>query len=106
MTGTSLDGIDAALVEIDGDAVENLSWRLVRAITTPHPEERKERIHAGIVAGDAPSLCSLHADLGEWLAEAVQEVCRDAGVTLEEVDLVGSHGQTVWHAPPVDGRRG
>ena len=106
MSGTSLDGIDAALVEIEGTSEHDVSARLVHALTLPYDEARREAIHAAIVAGTAEALCGLHADLGEWLAEAAVRVCADAGVALESVDAIGSHGQTVWHRPPADGRRG
>ncbi len=106
MTGTSLDGVDAALVEIEGDSVASIEWRLLRSCTTAYPAERSEMIHRCIVAGDAASLCALDAELGEWLAEAVHEVCRSAGVPVASVDLIGSHGQTIWHEAPAEGRRG
>ncbi|HVG44935.1 MAG TPA: anhydro-N-acetylmuramic acid kinase [Longimicrobium sp.] len=106
MSGTSLDGIDAALVEIEGTTEAEVSARLVHALTLPYDEARREAIHAAIAAGTAEALCGLHADLGEWLAEAVLRVCADAGVAPESVDAIGSHGQTVWHRPPVEGRRG
>ena len=44
--------------------------------------------------------------LGEWFAEAVVRLCAEADVDMGSVDAVGSHGQTVWHRPPVGGRRG
>jgi anhydro-N-acetylmuramic acid kinase len=106
MSGTSLDGIDAALVEVEGATEETVSARLVRALTLPYDEPRREAIHAAIAAGSAEALCGLHADLGEWLAEAAIRVCADAGVALDGIAAIGSHGQTVWHRPPVDGRRG
>lgn len=106
MSGTSLDGIDAALVEIEGDSPERIEWRLRHCITLPYVEERRAAIHRAILAGTADALCGLHADLGEWMAEAVLEVCGAAGASLEEVDAVGSHGQTVWHRPPAGGGRG
>jgi anhydro-N-acetylmuramic acid kinase len=106
MTGTSLDGVDAALVEITGDSVETLQWRLLRAVTTPFTRERREAIHRGIVDGDARTLCTLHYEVGEWLAEAVGDVCQAGGLALEELDLVGSHGQTIWHTPPLGGSPG
>ncbi len=106
MSGTSLDGVDAALVEIEGSGVKDLSWRLVHASTAPYSEARRRAIHDGILAGTAEALCTLHAELGEWLAEGAVRVCEEASIPLERVTVVGSHGQTVWHQPPVEGRRG
>jgi anhydro-N-acetylmuramic acid kinase len=106
MSGTSLDGVDAALVEIEGEGVEDVRFRLVHWLTAPFDEARREAIHGAILAGSAERLCGLHADLGEWLAEAATRVCEEAGVPRERVDAVGSHGQTVWHRPPSGERRG
>ena len=106
MSGTSLDGVDAALVSIDGTDTEQVDWRVVHWCTVPYSEERRHRIHQGILAGTAGALCDLHAELGEWFAEAATEVCSRAGVPLAELDAIGSHGQTVWHRPPAEGLRG
>jgi len=106
MSGTSLDGADAALVEIDGTSMEDIQWRLRHSVTLPYDDTRRALIHDAILAGTAEALCTLHADVGEWLAEAALQLCADAGVPVEQVDAVGSHGQTVWHRPPEDGRRG
>ena len=106
MSGTSLDGIDAALVEIEGDSVDDVRWRLIRSVTVPYPVDRRERIHGIIVSGGPAALCALNADIGEWMAEAVRRVCGQAGVDTAEIDLIGSHGQTIWHAPPEADRRG
>ena len=106
MSGTSLDGVDAALVDVAGSGIEDVKATVVHAITLPYDEARRTAIHDGILAGTAEALCGLHADLGEWLGEAVVQVCRAADVELSTVDAVGSHGQTVWHRPPAEGRRG
>ncbi|HET7322578.1 MAG TPA: anhydro-N-acetylmuramic acid kinase, partial [Longimicrobiaceae bacterium] len=106
MSGTSLDGVDAALVEIEGESVEGLRWAMRHATTLPFTDAEREIIHAGILSGSAESLCALHADLGEWLARAAELVCEEAGVPLEEVDAIGSHGQTLWHRPPTPEARG
>jgi anhydro-N-acetylmuramic acid kinase len=105
MSGTSVDGIDAALVELDGSATA-VDWRLMAFETFPYPRDHRDEIHAAITSGDPETLTRLHARLGEWFAEAVLTVCRSAGVGLPDVDLVGSHGQTVWHHPPQEGLRG
>jgi len=99
MSGTSVDGIDAALIEIDGD-VRDVAWRMTSFLTIPWPAERRRRIHGAMVDGDPAGLCRLHADLGEWFAEAAAAVCAQAGLPLARLDLIGSHGQTIWHEPP------
>jgi anhydro-N-acetylmuramic acid kinase len=106
MSGTSLDGVDAALVSIEGTEPERIDWRVVHCCTLPYDEERRALIHRGILAGTAETLCDLDAHLGEWFASAAREVCEQANVPLERVDLIGSHGQTLWHRPPAAGRRG
>jgi anhydro-N-acetylmuramic acid kinase len=106
MSGTSLDGVDAALVEIEGSGEEDVSIRLVRALTVEYDSAQRAALHDAIVGGDAEALCGLHADLGEWLAGAAVRVCAEAGIPLEDVDAIGSHGQTVWHRPPAGAARG
>ena len=80
MTGTSLDGIDAALVEIIGESLDDLAWRLIRSQTVAYTDERRDLIHDAITAGSAASICSLHAEMGEWLATAVVDVCGAEGL--------------------------
>jgi anhydro-N-acetylmuramic acid kinase len=106
MSGTSLDGVTAALVRIDGGSVAELSWRVEGWCTVSYGDERRHAIHEAIVSGSAASLCAINADLGEWLVEAARQVCNEGGTSLDEVDLIGSHGQTVWHIPPAEGKRG
>ena len=106
MSGTSLDGVDAALVSVEGRSLAELRWRMLGFRTLPYSEERRDLIHAAIVAGTAESLCDLHVQLGEWFGEAVLAVCEEAGVSPGAVDLIGSHGQTVWHRAPAADRRG
>lgn len=105
MSGTSLDGIDAAVVRFDGE-LEDLSWTIESYLSVPYTGKRRREIHDAIMAGGARDLCLLHARLGEWLAEGALEVCERAGLGAREIDLIGSHGQTVWHEPPEPGSRG
>jgi anhydro-N-acetylmuramic acid kinase len=105
MSGTSLDGIDAALIEIDGP-LEQVQWKLLAFHPSEYTEAERSQIHDAIVTGGTDRICRLHADMGEWLARAVLELCSSAGVQPENIDLIGSHGQTIWHVPPKAGQRG
>lgn len=101
MSGTSLDGIDAALCELSGSGTE-VEIRQLGFVTTPYAPELRGEIEATI-GGSVADVCTLNAALGEAFAGAVQAVCDAAEVPLAEVDLVASHGQTVWHVDRTQG---
>lgn len=105
ISGTSADGIDAAVCEISG-APPHLYTRIRHAITYPYPDGFQRRIHRACQPEHSPvdALCQLNADVGEHFAAAAQRAIVAAGLTGAEVDLIGSHGQTVWHMVQPDGR--
>ncbi len=96
MSGTSVDGVDVAIVDIQAGKV-----RLVAFDVFPH----KRALRAEILALCDPAsarvdrICHLNQVLGEAFAEALIKLCDKAGVPLESIDLIGSHGQTIWHQP-------
>lgn len=101
MSGTSADGIDAALVEIaPGKPLPHPS--LLHFRHTPFPAALRTEVLActGPPAGTVDRVCRLNASLGEAFAEAAVGCLREAGVAPEEVGLIGSHGQTIHHQPP------
>ncbi len=104
MSGTSLDGIDAALVEIE-EREGRLGARLLSFRSIPYELEQREAIRGALVGG-AAELCRLNIRLGEWFAEAAARTLQSAGVRPNELEAVGCHGQTVWHQPPVDDSAG
>ncbi len=97
MSGTSADAIDAVAVRIGREPKE---IELVGAHEEPIPDALRARIHA-LVQGAAPlrELLALDAILGELFATAAQGAARAAGVRLEDVFAIASHGQTVAHYP-------
>lgn len=104
MSGTSLDGIDAALVRFEGTGVTPSDARLEAFRTTPFDPDLEHRLRRA-VAGDADTdeLCDLNFALGEALAEAAAGIAGDADGPIA---AIGSHGQTVRHRPPGPARRG
>lgn len=100
MSGTSADGIDAALVEITGQGRRTYA-RLLHFLCLPHTEAMREAILrlCDPQTATVPDLCALNVALGERFAEAAQAVAGAAAVALSEVDAIASHGQTVWHQP-------
>ena len=105
MSGTSIDGLDAALLEIDGVA-RDARWSLLSFRSEPYSDRRRAQIRECIDRGTPARLCRLHADLGEWMAEATLALLEQAGVQAHDVAAIGSHGHTVWHIPPASGYRG
>jgi anhydro-N-acetylmuramic acid kinase len=108
ISGTSMDGIDAALVRISGPATQP-RVRLVafEALAYSAPiRHRILRIATGeaVTAGDISQLNFL---LGELFATAALRVCRKARVSPSRLAAIGSHGQTVYHqgAPTREGGR-
>ena len=107
MSGTSLDGVDAALVAFDGVDERPAGARLVAFRTDPYDADLRERLSAA-VRGEAGAalLCDLGFELGHRFAVTALGVLEAAGVAPAAVTAVGSHGQTVWHRPPAEGRGG
>ncbi|MEY2831307.1 MAG: hypothetical protein RLZZ574_565 [Cyanobacteriota bacterium] len=102
MSGTSVDGIDAALVEINGTE-QDLKVKLLAGETFAYPQDLRNQILA-ICGGKALTLAEL-ADLDDAIAlqftQAAQQI-----QAQQPAELIGSHGQTIYHRPPVKDRLG
>jgi anhydro-N-acetylmuramic acid kinase len=98
MSGTSGDGVDAALVDITGRD-RSLKARTLAAYTLAYPRSLRQRILSASVSGTVADVCHLNALLGEWFANAALLVIRQANLQPSNVALIGSHGQTVHHLP-------
>ena len=100
MSGTSADGVDVAIVDIGPRGVELLAFE-----TFPHPPALRQQIFGLFDPARAriDDLCHLNFVLGEAFAAAVIRLARKSRIALGSIDLVGSHGQTVYHIP--EGRR-
>lgn len=100
MSGTSLDGIDVALVEINNKGLST-DLKLVDFITVAFEKATKERIQAGlsIEKSNVAMLCSLNIELGQLFGEATLEICRKNAIASSDLLFVASHGQTLYHQP-------
>lgn len=98
MSGTSGDGVDAALVEI-GRRPSGLQVKMVAFHSLPYPRSLQQRILTASIAGTVSELCHLNALLGEWFSNAALGVIRAAKLQPGDVALIGSHGQTMHHLP-------
>ena len=100
MSGTSLDGVDAALVEINNFA-ENTEVKLIDFLYLEYPEEIKEKIKSccSKEESNVELICSLNFELGYIFADAVKGLCKKAMFHIDKLDFIGSHGQTIFHMP-------
>lgn len=100
MSGTSADGVDAALVRISGYGVETRLTQLAFCFTPFDEATRAEVLRlAGGGSAAAADFCRINFHLGQLYCEAGDALCRQAGIERAQVDLIGCHGQTLWHIP-------
>jgi anhydro-N-acetylmuramic acid kinase len=93
MSGTSLDGIDVAIVDIAGQRIRTVAFH-----STPYPEPvRKAILGVSNATTTTGQIARLHIRLGQLYARAVQETIRRGRVRSGTVELVGCHGQTIYH---------
>ena len=93
MSGTSLDGVDAALIETDGVTVSGFGpWR-----TAPYSDDLRERLRA-VIEGRGEREDAERA-LTEFHADAAEALLAEAGVRREEIAVAGFHGHTIRHEP-------
>ncbi|MBI4342761.1 MAG: anhydro-N-acetylmuramic acid kinase [Candidatus Omnitrophica bacterium] len=93
MSGTSCDGISAALVRFHGR-----SFRVLAERTSPYPPSLRRLLRHG-PALPARALSRLHVELGERLARAAKRLLASSRFSPEHVAVIGSHGHTIYHGP-------
>ena len=100
MSGTSADGVDAALCRITGHGTATKVEQLGFVFDPFDTRVREEILRlAGGQEATAADFCRINFLLGRLYAETSLRLCRECGVEPKDIDLVGSHGQTLWHIP-------
>ena len=100
MSGTSADGVDVALVDITGSGLTTeIELRIFETI--PYKPEIRERIFDlfDVETARVDEICEMNFVLGRLFAESTLAVLEKSGVSPTQVDLIGSHGQTIHHMP-------
>ena len=103
MSGTSVDSIDAALVKITGKELD-FNIELLSGINYNYPDKLRQTILE--VAGGKPLSMETYAELDEAIALCFVEAVKKIKQTHPDIELIGSHGQTVYHRPPTKERIG
>ncbi|WP_252503180.1 anhydro-N-acetylmuramic acid kinase [Sporosarcina sp. Marseille-Q4943] len=105
MSGTSLDGLDIVITDFSYNEGK-VRHELVHFVTVPYDDELKKELHK-LMDSAAPLhlVSSMNMYLGEMYADSLMEVLQDVGIGMDTVDLISSHGQTIWHEPEVEPNR-
>jgi anhydro-N-acetylmuramic acid kinase len=105
MSGTSADGVDVAVCEITGSPPD-IHLKLLQHTLQPYAVNFQARIirACSLEHGRVDELCRLSSEIGYVFADAVKRAVNDAHLSLDVVDLIGSHGQTFWHDIGPDGQ--
>lgn len=104
MSGTSLDGVDAVIARLDGSG-RGLSMEVLSFVSIPYPAELRSFLleNSDPQTSSVLEISQLNVRLAHEYARAVQSAARKAGIDPGALDLVGSHGQTIYHVPdPTD----
>lgn len=100
MSGTSADGVDAALVKISGNGLQT-KVQLIDFVTYPFSKKIKEMIFTASnpEKGTVELICQLNFILGNIFADAVLKILKKTNTETSNVNFIGSHGQTISHLP-------
>ncbi len=100
ISGTSMDGIDAALVGIEGAGVDT-KIKLIDFLTYPYTNEERDQILelCRPSSGTVDKICEMNVHVGRKFALAALAVIDKAGINKADVDFISSHGQTIYHMP-------
>jgi anhydro-N-acetylmuramic acid kinase len=99
MSGTSLDGISAAVVRFRESGGE-IGLDLLAFVSRPYSAAQRERIAAALVGASPLEYARLDFEIGAWLGDAAVAAIGEAGVARADIAAIASHGHTVWHDPP------
>jgi len=101
MSGTSMDAVDCALVQIEDDKLNTLHF-----LSNPIPQLLKQQIFdlAHNQAVDLRTLGNTDIAVGKLFAETVLELLSISKIAASSITAIGSHGQTIWHEPPQSAR--
>ncbi|WP_099159824.1 anhydro-N-acetylmuramic acid kinase [Virgibacillus ndiopensis] len=100
MSGTSLDGIDAVLVEIDGMG-GNVDVKIIESLTRQYSDKVRMEIMdiCSPETATLPKISSMNMYLGKEFGDIVNELVKKANLSNEDVHFISSHGQTIYHQP-------
>lgn len=100
MSGTSLDGIDICVVEIQKDN-DTYRYQIDAFASYSYQQELVEKIleASKLETSNVQKICSLNFEIGYAYKDAIEKMIEERNVVLSEIDFIAMHGQTIWHNP-------
>ncbi|MEM4969885.1 MAG: anhydro-N-acetylmuramic acid kinase [Sulfolobales archaeon] len=98
ISGTSADGVDVAIVELEGHG-RNIKHRMLVSGVVPYPEDLRGFVLSSITSGSVRDICVLNFLVARFFSKAFKDVISTSNLSRDDVDLIGSHGQTIYHYP-------
>lgn len=95
ISGTSMDGVDVVICKLSGSGIET-DWELLYFNSYPYSDELRKKI-IDTLNGTAEDVCRLNFDLGKEFSSQLKRAFDESGIDVEQLDLIGSHGQTIYH---------
>src|SRR5215207_6482420 len=99
MSGTSLDGITAAVVRFSRRDEDGVNAELLAFTGRDYTAAQRDRLVRALSGASPSEYTRLNFDLGGWLAEAAISAIAEAGIPREDIAAIASHGQSIWHEP-------
>ncbi len=100
MSGTSCDGLDIALIEINGNGIDT-KFKFIAGKSVPYHDLKKNAIQEVISSGtiSLKNISQLNFYLPQIWSEMIETFLKEKNIAPSQIDLIGSHGQTIWHQP-------
>lgn len=99
MSGTSLDGISAAVARFRDQTDGRIEVDLLSYVSHSYTPAQRSRLAAALTGATPAEYCRINFDLGDWLGDAAIEAMAEAGVARSDINGIATHGQTIWHEP-------
>ncbi len=99
MSGTSMDGIDAAFVETDGEDWVSLGPFRSQPYEPAFRQRLGQFIEAAPERDSSPEVVALERELTDLHKQAIESLLSSMDRPIADIDLIGFHGQTIWHRP-------
>jgi len=95
ISGTSMDGIDVVICKLSGSGIET-DWEVLYFNSYPYSDKMRKEVNDALT-GTAEDVCRLNFVLGKEFSNQLKIAFRESGIDIEQLDLIGSHGQTIYH---------